>query len=179
MGYYLPTSSSITNCYWVGDDSLDVVGFVDPDPTQNGTTTNAGCVSLEELLGTGNVDFFVGISSDPSSIIGLDFAMDIGSLSLNLTDSDSARSCLDKIDELLLKINDKQVNFGAAQSRLESAIDSIETNITNLVSSLSTIRDADIAEVSSTYIQQQILQQASATLMATANQSPAIALQLI
>jgi len=33
--------------------------------------------------------------------------------------------------------------------------------------------------VSSQYIQQQILQQASATLMATANQMPAIALQLI
>ena len=49
----------------------------------------------------------------------------------------------------------------------------------NLASSRSTIRDADIAEVSSTYIQQQILQQASATLLSTANQSPSIALQLI
>ena len=45
--------------------------------------------------------------------------------------------------------------------------------------SRSTIRDADIAEVSSHYIQQQILQQASATLLATANQTPSIALQLI
>ena len=36
-----------------------------------------------------------------------------------------------------------------------------------------------MAEVSSTYIQQQILQQASATLMSTANQTPAIALQLL
>ena len=40
-------------------------------------------------------------------------------------------------------------------------------------------RDADIAEVSSEYIRNQILQQASATLLATANQSPAFALQLI
>jgi len=65
------------------------------------------------------------------------------------------------------------------QNRLESALESIEVNINNLTSSRSTIRDADIAEVSSQYIQQQILQQASATLMATANQMPAIALQLI
>ena len=56
---------------------------------------------------------------------------------------------------------------------------SSEINIDNLISSRSTIRDADIAEVSATYIQQQILQQASATLLATANQSPSIALQLI
>ena len=63
--------------------------------------------------------------------------------------------------------------------RLESALDEISTQYENLVSSRSTLRDADIAEVSSHYIQQQILQQASATLMATANQAPAIALQLI
>ena len=44
---------------------------------------------------------------------------------------------------------------------------------------ISTIRDADIAEVSSEYIKMQILQQASSTLLATANQTPSIALQLI
>ena len=43
----------------------------------------------------------------------------------------------------------------------------------------STLKDADIAEESSNYIQAQILQQASATLLATANQLPSIALNLI
>ena len=110
-----------------------------PDPADNGTITDAGCVTIDELLGTGNVDFFVGISSDSSSIINLDFAMEISGLNFNLTDSDSERSCLAKIDNLLLKIGDKQVELGAGQARLESAIDSIETTMTNLVSSLSTI----------------------------------------
>ena len=55
----------------------------------------------------------------------------------------------------------------------------ISTQYENLVSSRSTLRDADIAKESSIYIQQQILQQASSTLLATANQSPSIALQLI
>ena len=41
------------------------------------------------------------------------------------------------------------------------------------------MRDADIAEESSAYIRSQILQQASATLLAAANQSPSIALQLL
>jgi non-ribosomal peptide synthetase component F len=67
----------------------------------------------------------------------------------------------------------------AYKSILESALDEIYIQYENLASSCSTIKDADIAQVSSTYIQQQILQQASATLMATANQAPAIALQLI
>ena len=76
-------------------------------------------------------------------------------------------------------LSSKQAEYGAVQNRLESALDEISIKYENLVSSRSTLRDADIAKVSSTYIQQQILQQASATLMATANQSPAIALQLI
>mgnify|MGYP003301847065 FL=1 len=76
-------------------------------------------------------------------------------------------------------MSEKATQLGAIQNRLDSALESIEVNINNLTSSRSTIRDADIAEVSSQYIQQQILQQASATLMATANQAPAIALQLI
>ncbi|MBE7712092.1 MAG: hypothetical protein E7Z92_08165, partial [Cyanobacteria bacterium SIG31] len=76
-------------------------------------------------------------------------------------------------------LSEKATQLGAVQNRLESALESIEVNINNLTSSRSTIRDADIAEVSSQYIQQQILQQASATLMATANQMPSIALQLL
>ena len=49
----------------------------------------------------------------------------------------------------------------------------------NLTSSLSTLRDTDIAEESSSFIQAQILQQASATLLSTANQLPSVALNLI
>lgn len=86
---------------------------------------------------------------------------------------------LGKIDEFINKISAKQTDFGAVQNRLESAAEEIATQYDNLVSSRSTLRDADIAEVSSEYIRQQILQQASATLMATANQSLSLALQLI
>ena len=93
----------------------------------------------------------------------------------NLTTNDY----LEKIDEILAQISDRQVHFGAVQNRLESVLEEIAIRYDNLASSRSTIRDADIAEVSSQYIQQQILQQAAATLMATANQSPSIALQLI
>ena len=65
------------------------------------------------------------------------------------------------------------------QNRLESALNSIEVNIQNLTSSRSTLRDADIAKESARFVQEQILQEASATLLASANQTPAIALQLI
>ena len=65
------------------------------------------------------------------------------------------------------------------ENRLMSALEQIKVSYDNLVSTQSTIRDADIAEESSAYIRSQILQQASATLLAAANQSPSIALQLL
>ncbi len=69
--------------------------------------------------------------------------------------------------------------MGALQNRLESVLEEISIKYDNLVSSYSTIKDADVAEESSEYIRNQILQQAATTLMATANQTPAIALQLL
>ena len=59
--------------------------------------------------------------------------------------------------------------MGSVSSRLESALNEIEIQYTNLVSSRSTIRDADVAKESSNYIRYQILQDASATLMAAAS----------
>jgi flagellin len=92
---------------------------------------------------------------------------------------DTTTDFLTLLDENLASISNKLTEFGSITNRLESVLDEIEIQYNNLASSRSTIRDADIAEVSSQYIQQQILQQASATLLATANQTPSIALQLI
>ena len=120
----------------------------------------------------------VGTKNESSSQIGFNtnFEYSLGKVVRNGIDSDSALSAIDKFVNLL---SEKQTELGAVQNRLDSVLEEISTQYENLVSSRSTLRDADIAEVSSTYIQQQILQQASATLMATANQSPSIALQLI
>ena len=119
----------------------------------------------------------VGINADSSCQIGFDtnFDFDLSAIGSDIS-SDSALAC---INDFLAILSEKATALGAVENRLNSALESITVNIENLTSSLSTIRDADIAEVSSTYIQQQILQQASATLMATANQSPSIALGLI
>ena len=86
---------------------------------------------------------------------------------------------LDKIDKVMNTISGRITKIGAAQNRIESAIDSIAVQSENITSSLSTLRDADVASESSNYIKAQILQQASATLLATANQAPSIALNLL
>ena len=120
----------------------------------------------------------VGTKSDSNSQIDFNtnFEYALGRIVRNGIHTDEA---LNLITQFLNTMSDKQTQLGAAQNRLESAMDEIITQHDNLISARSTLRDADMAELSSQYIQQQILQEASATLMSTANQSPAIALQLI
>lgn len=88
-------------------------------------------------------------------------------------------TALNAIDTALTKVTTRQTQIGAIQNRLESAADALEVQYSNVTSSLSTIRDADVAAESSEYIKAQILQQASASLLSTANQTPSIALSLI
>lgn len=100
----------------------------------------------------------IGINSDSSSQISFELSgIDISVLdSLDLTDINS----LSTIDNVLKNINEQQTKLGAVENRLESALEQIGVAYDNLVSTQSTIRDADIAEESSAYIRNQILQQA-------------------
>ena len=86
---------------------------------------------------------------------------------------------LGTIDRVIQELSSRITTLGAARNRIDSAIESIGVQSENITSSLSTLRDADVATESSNYIKAQILQQASATLLATANQSPSIALNLL
>lgn len=90
-----------------------------------------------------------------------------------------AKEMLAFVDAAINEISDRVTNIGAAQNRVQSAISALDVQSQNLTSSLSTLRDTDVASESSNYIQAQILQQASATLLATANQAPSLALNLI
>ena len=90
-----------------------------------------------------------------------------------------ASAMLGNIDNVINEISSRVTTLGAAQNRIDSAIESIAVQSENITSSLSTLRDTDIAEESSNYIQAQILQQAAATLLSTANQTPSIALNLL
>ena len=82
-------------------------------------------------------------------------------------------------DKILKDLDSKELEFATLHNRLDYALDEISIKYDNLISTRSTLKDADIAEESSNFIRYQILQQASSTLLATANQAPMIALQLL
>ena len=83
------------------------------------------------------------------------------------------------IDVAIDNVSLRVTQIGAYMNRLDSAIDSTAVQRENLTEANATIKDSDVATASSDYIKFQILQQSTATLLSTANQSPSIALQLI
>ena len=121
----------------------------------------------------------VGINSDASSSITFNTTVEYGSFDLLYGLKMEAAGTLELLDSIIKQVNEKQTEIGSIQNRLESVLEQVGIAYENLVSTQSTIRDADISKESSAYIRNQILQQASATLLATANQTPAIALQLL
>ncbi len=167
--------------------------------TGGGTVTGVTTAELNELIKNGTLPQYnyyeastgssfggfyevtlqVGVNSASSSSITIDIGIGKIELDLDVTAKDGARNAITILDEYLKSINERQTKLGATYNRLESVIEAIGVNIDNLTSTRSTIRDADIAEESSAYIRYQILQQAATTLMATANQTPSIALQLL
>ena len=95
------------------------------------------------------------------------------------TDDATAREFLSFIDDSIENVSDRISLIGAYMNRVESAVDAIGVQKENIVSANSSIKDADVATESSNFIEYQILQQATATLLSTANQTPSIALNLI
>ena len=140
------------------------------------------------------VNLQVGIAGAPSgegdannSVIKLDSTvfqnstiagLEVEKIGTEWTDA-TARTFLNNVDSAIEKVTNAKTAIGGKQAAISSAIESAQVMATNLTSASSLIKDADIAEESSNYIKQQILQQTSASLLATANQSPSIALNLV
>ena len=91
----------------------------------------------------------------------------------------AAASYIAVIDSAIDTISTNKSTIGAVMNRLETAEESLITTVENATAAKSTIMDADIAEESANYVQNQILQQTSSALLVQANSLPQIAIQLV
>ena len=161
-----------------GQDSLDAIKAEITSRLDEIDRISANCEfngkHLMDASITANVNLQVGIKG-AATLVGEAKA----TVATKCAGTATAASMLTKLDAAIKKVSTNVTNIGAAQNRIESAIESIGVQSENITSSLSTIKDADVAKESSEYIKSQILQQAAATLLSTANQSPSIALNLI
>lgn len=178
FGSFIGTANSsgltLTNCSTTARENCTPIGYMASSSTK---TKLEEAIKIKEKPNH-SINLQVGIYSEDSNQISFNTDLDTNISQLLLFGIDNKKT-LEAIDKFLRQIDEKNTQLGSTYNRLESVIDSISVQHDNLVSTRSTLRDADIADVSSEYIKQQILQQAGATLLATANQSPALALQLL
>lgn len=106
-------------------------------------------------------------------------ARGLGTDKLSLATQEDANTAIDKIDNALNKVSMVRGTFGAVQNRLEHKIDNLNTTSENLTSAESRIRDTNMAEEMMNFTKNQILSQASQSMLAQANQLPQGVLSLL
>ena len=136
--------------------------------------------------------FLVGAEAGQTITVKLDSGMnaaDLGDNTNNIADIDitaaavsgsvGAADALAVIDGAISKVNGMRADLGAVQNRFDSTIRNLTNVSENTASARSRIRDTDFATETAELTRNQILQQASSTILAQANQRPQSALQLL
>ena len=146
-----------------GDSSAKGIGLTTEDATKPTDTTRNDIVEIRKAFQGDKVDKD-GTITDATG---------------NGDPAENAAAFIATCDTALNAVTTKRAAIGAVQNRLDSAYNSLLVQVENLTAAKSTIMDADIAKESSEYTKQQILQQASASILVQANQAPSIALSLL
>ena len=90
-----------------------------------------------------------------------------------------AQATLANIDKMIEAVDSKRAALGAIQNRMESTIRNQSSIAENESDARSRIRDTDFASETAALTQNQIIQQASQTILSQANQRPTVALNLL
>jgi flagellin len=98
---------------------------------------------------------------------------------LDITTFDGAQKAIKIADAALSKVNGQRAQYGALQSRFDSAISNLQSTTENLSASRSRIVDTDFASETASMTRGQILQQAGTSMLAQANSLPNGVLSLL
>ena len=102
-----------------------------------------------------------------------------GPVRFTVSTQSMAQYTLDAVDKFIMAIDEKRAELGAVQNRMESTIRNQANIQENESDARSRIRDTDFAEETAALTANQILQQASQSILSQANQRPQIALSLL
>jgi flagellin len=98
---------------------------------------------------------------------------------LSIATSASATTALGTLDTALKAVATTRADLGASQSRLESVVNTLTSNVTNLSDARSRIEDTDYSTETAALAKAQILSQASTAMLSQANQSQQNVLSLL
>jgi len=155
--------------------------------TRISTDTQFNAVDL--LTGGFSASFLVGANGGQTisvnlSSTNLQGVEGFSAGGLGLTDStvaniSGASGVLTQVDAALSAIGGARADLGALQNRFQSTIRNLSNISENVAGARSRIRDTDFATETAELTRNQIIQQASTTVLSQANQRPQAALQLL
>lgn len=180
--------------FQVGADAVQTIGF--SMKTVGDTSVDAQNRNLEAaggftLSGLASVASAIGgkglttLADGVSDISGVaitgadDFAGKFSEANISVSTQGNAQFTLAGVDALIAVVDKKRAELGAVQNRFQSTIRNQANISENLSAAKSRIKDADFALETAKLTKNQILQQASQTILGQANQRPQAALSLL
>ncbi|MCW8093034.1 flagellin, partial [Alteromonas sp. ASW11-130] len=136
------------------------------------------------LNGSYSADFQVGANSGQTIKVELNQnggfgASGLGVGTLDISTSAGAAAALTSIDAAISTIGGARADLGALQNRFQSTIRNLSNVAENVSAARSRIKDTDFASETAELTRNQILQQASTTILSQAKQRPQAALSLL
>ena len=147
-------------------------------------STDSQFATLDLLTGGFSATFLVGANSGQNISVNLSRTGGYGASGLGLANTtvitaEGASTALTAITEAISVIGGVRADIGALQNRFQSTIRNLTNISENVSSARSRIRDTDFATETAELSRNQILQQASLTVLSQANQRPQAALSLL
>lgn len=170
--------------------SFEMTLAIEPQPIEdaNGNITgyqSVNCVPAGglkvDLTGIGAMDTQIGANEGQQLEIRIP-TISLSHLGIEKTDVSTQDSSSDAITEIkgaIKYVSDARSRLGAYQNRLEHTISSLDITKENMTASYSRIMDVDMAEEMTNYTTEQVISQASTSMLAQANERPSQVLQLL
>ncbi len=145
---------------------------------------NTQFAGVDILQGSYSAAFLVGANGGQTISINLSRSGGYGASGLSLANTsvstvDDASAALTAIDNAISTIGSARADLGALQNRFQSTIRNLSNVVENVSSARSQIRDTDFATETANLTRNQIVQQASLSVLSQANQRPQSALSLL
>ncbi|MAG77605.1 MAG: flagellin [Colwelliaceae bacterium] len=178
--------------FQVGADAVQTIGFSmkdvgttaggDNSISANGGFTLSGIAGIVSVVtGEQLTTLAAGVSDISGAAIGAtdDFGNKFRAATISVSSQGNAQFILAGMDSLIAVVDKKRAELGAVQNRFQSTIRNQANISENLSAAKSRIKDADFAAETAALTRNQILQQASQTILSQANQRPQAALSLL
>lgn len=142
--------------------------------------TDPRWVAIGDLNGDGVPDIVTASKTDSATKIFLANTQQSSSIGyLNIMNQSDARSAVSSLQAIQSRVSNELGNIGAYTARLESATRNVFAYSSTIGQAAGQIESIDYAQEVTESVRLQVIQNAATAVLAQANQSPSIALQLL